>query len=852
MNAVSCGLLLYFVSNVSGYPKLQVVQVLLLVVLVHVDDLVPAGSCIIPTGSYSFILLDWFLLVVVLLLLVTVGLATATVRTLEAGPFDIIATIDGNEVVVTESLIRTQLQLDDVNGLYEFTLHDVLDGMRAIGYPTNGSLTFYKAKLSPQWRFLIHTLIHSAAHDVSPPPIVPPIHSTPGPSSALQVTHVREPTPVRDPTPMRDLTPVRDPTPVREPTPSPMREPTPDSPRPPSPPPITEEVGPTTSTRPPSPTRHTSVHEDISEGGGDFVSSPQFNEAPQTPAATAVGRAEDSAALTALSLKFDRCLHRVSTLENELGITKKRLVLSDSEGEDATPTEHDIDLASLHTLAHVYLGGDSSAPAAGPDAYTTMPFRSTSTTRRRLRKPFTSYASAYVSENIPAGVSVLAAATTISAGSSVDAAVHAAAAPSSFIPTTVDTGKAPMVDDSLPTDLLSEQERVLKNLHDSQLGRELEKKIHAKQEAEFARQQEELAQKAQAERVTSPTEHDPGMFDHRRRELDAARLIYTEADWLELLAKIATNVAISKQLLGDDVTEENMNERLGMLLLRKRRKLAEQSRIKPMTKTQQRDYMRDFVKNNSASVRSAFRPKPTLDAPSAKRVNQGAPQVPTASSQVPAGVRAAPSFHTDVSAHAATSSAPADISVPAVSPAHVAASVPAATVHIAKKRVTPIVDMVDAAMIKFKSDSDSDDDPLPYAPYAGWEMVPSPLGSVYAYHDMAGNTKHFTTLREPLYMVEKTDLQKLLGAVDELYQKEELDTFALLLWGDLHVLFQSLDDEDALDFWHVSYPLTVATLERMLKLGLEVPNLLVGGDLTMAEQLISFIKAALLNAKSAA
>nr|GFB54205.1 hypothetical protein [Tanacetum cinerariifolium] len=86
--------------------------------------------------------------------------ATVTVHNHEAGPSKIISTIDGNEVVVTESLIRTQLQLNDVDGLYEFTLYDVLDGMREIGYPTDGSLTFYKAKLSPQWRFLIHTLIH--------------------------------------------------------------------------------------------------------------------------------------------------------------------------------------------------------------------------------------------------------------------------------------------------------------------------------------------------------------------------------------------------------------------------------------------------------------------------------------------------------------------------------------------------------------------------------------------------------------------------------------------------------------------------------------------------------------------
>nr|GFD52922.1 hypothetical protein [Tanacetum cinerariifolium] len=104
---------------------------------------------------------------------------------------------------------------------------------------------------------------------------------------------------------VREPTPVREPTLMRKPTPSPMREPTlfrepiPDSPRPLSPLfyPRSEEVGPTTSTRPSSPTRQTSFQEDISEGGVDFVSSPKSNEAPQTPTKTAVGGAEDSAAL---------------------------------------------------------------------------------------------------------------------------------------------------------------------------------------------------------------------------------------------------------------------------------------------------------------------------------------------------------------------------------------------------------------------------------------------------------------------------------------------------------------------------------------------------------------------------
>nr|GFD34861.1 hypothetical protein [Tanacetum cinerariifolium] len=137
-----------------------------------------------------------------------------------------------------------------------------------------------------------------------------------------------------------------------------------------------KEVGPTTFPRPPSPTRH-------SEGGGDFVSSPQPNEAPQTPAATAAGGAEDSDALTALSFKLDMCLNR------------RRLVLSGSEGEDTTPTEQDIDLEALHTLARTSLGGDSSDTPAGHDAAevpadTSMPSLNPSTTRRRLRTPFSS------------------------------------------------------------------------------------------------------------------------------------------------------------------------------------------------------------------------------------------------------------------------------------------------------------------------------------------------------------------------------------------------------------------------------------------------------------------------------
>ncbi|GJR79936.1 hypothetical protein Tco_0150721 [Tanacetum coccineum] len=86
--------------------------------------------------------------------------ATATVRPNAAGSHDLVATIDGREVVVTESLIRAQLQLDDANGIFDMQIDDIFAGMGAIGYPPGRTLTFLKHHLSPQWRFLVHTILH--------------------------------------------------------------------------------------------------------------------------------------------------------------------------------------------------------------------------------------------------------------------------------------------------------------------------------------------------------------------------------------------------------------------------------------------------------------------------------------------------------------------------------------------------------------------------------------------------------------------------------------------------------------------------------------------------------------------
>jgi hypothetical protein len=83
---------------------------------------------------------------------------TAHVRTVGDGPTEIVAVIDGEEHVVTESLVRTKLQLDDEGGVTELPKHVILRGLQAAGYTGDGKV-WYKNLFCPKWRFLTHTLL---------------------------------------------------------------------------------------------------------------------------------------------------------------------------------------------------------------------------------------------------------------------------------------------------------------------------------------------------------------------------------------------------------------------------------------------------------------------------------------------------------------------------------------------------------------------------------------------------------------------------------------------------------------------------------------------------------------------
>nr|GEX40879.1 putative ribonuclease H-like domain-containing protein [Tanacetum cinerariifolium] len=132
--------------------------------------------------------------------------------------------------------------------------------------------------------------------------------------------------------------------------------------------------------------------------------------------------------------------------------------------------------------------------------------------------------------------------------------------------------------------------------------------------------------------------------------------------------------------------------------------------------------------------------------------------------------------------------------------------------------------------IKVVSDEDSEDKaPRPWSALVGWKVITTPLGAINALYRIDQSTKHFTTLRQILHMVDRHDLVKLYGLVVKYYENHPVAGAGLIS----EVVFMFTD---------VSYPFLVKLMERMLTHKLEIDKDVVGNDMTTAEQLIRFIK----------
>ncbi|GJY29788.1 hypothetical protein Tco_0405555 [Tanacetum coccineum] len=85
---------------------------------------------------------------------------TATASTLADGTLKLRATIDTHEYTITEASVRSKLQLADASGISMLPNTEIFEGIGNMGYPTDGSFTFWKSFFTPQWRFLVHQILH--------------------------------------------------------------------------------------------------------------------------------------------------------------------------------------------------------------------------------------------------------------------------------------------------------------------------------------------------------------------------------------------------------------------------------------------------------------------------------------------------------------------------------------------------------------------------------------------------------------------------------------------------------------------------------------------------------------------
>ncbi|GJW24057.1 hypothetical protein Tco_0037868 [Tanacetum coccineum] len=71
------------------------------------------------------------------------------------------AKVDGKTIVISESSVRSNFHFNDEDGVTSLTNSKILENLALMGYElVYDKLTFQKAFFSPQWKYLIHTILH--------------------------------------------------------------------------------------------------------------------------------------------------------------------------------------------------------------------------------------------------------------------------------------------------------------------------------------------------------------------------------------------------------------------------------------------------------------------------------------------------------------------------------------------------------------------------------------------------------------------------------------------------------------------------------------------------------------------
>ncbi|GJR01916.1 hypothetical protein Tco_0524900 [Tanacetum coccineum] len=539
------------------------------------------------------------------------SLISCVIRSLspELGPPAILATIDETPYTITEDSVRSQLQLADDGGIDDLPIAEIYSGMDNLGYVTEGKLTFYKNKFSPQWRFLVHTILHclstksgswdqfgsslavaliclsdgrkfnwssyifkgmvsnigNAKKFLMYPRFLQTILGIE--TSFTRQYHVFKLSSKLfanmklnfEGKPMQLLAAMLPPDQEGEgvgvaaqavppPIPEPIHEPMPEPDQP------QDHL----STQAP-PVGHTSG------GGEDLITLTDVSSIVST-LVQKVNSLETELKDNKKLFKdvVGKLVKKVKAMEVKLKTKKRKVVVSDSDQEEEG--EQDVDLDALIALANAAVTVDSNIPSGGA--------------------PNNPAASSHIPADVPTGGDFAPAHSTSPSRDPFKG--KGVAKPSS--PVSVRTKK------QLADERLSEIE--------AERLEALEKERYEKEKAKIARQDAIYAKKLEQEVEMSASQRET-----RQAEVFSSAKHYSDADWIDIMAQVHANACLSSKLLGADVNDDNFAERIVALINQRKRAFAEQTakekRDKPMTPAQQREYMRIFLIAEFKKIRMA-------------------------------------------------------------------------------------------------------------------------------------------------------------------------------------------------------------------------------------------------------
>nr|GEY55590.1 putative ribonuclease H-like domain-containing protein [Tanacetum cinerariifolium] len=718
-------------------------------------------------------------------------------------------------------------------------------GLRDIGYTTKGKFTFFKNKFSPQWKFLIHTLIHCHSpksgswnqfacniaialiclstgrkYNFSNMTFNGMFHNVSSRTKFLMYPRFIQL--ILD-TDTEDTTPY--PAPLSSPPPIPFgpahsfgvvsTEPIPDIP---------------SSSRPFEPVLETitSPVRDDDTGGGSFHESPPHPPPTTPPRSPTVGVAEEPLTLTSLLALFPTCLQRIATLEAELKATRilHRNTVNEEEARQSQELDTLLDLANaaLHepnfTNAAIPAGDLDSA--GGVDSAGGL----------------VSAAGADSAGGLVSAAGADSAGGLTSAGILVAAGPTVIAEPSSpirdpFKGKVVATPSSPI---SAPTakELSDQQAAILEAERQELLEQELKQSIDAKQVY-----------------------------------LDSlVALNLTNEEWISLVDQVKVNPTLSAELLGADVSGNTFSVRKVELMNRQRKMIAKMKakakREKPMTPAQQKEFMRTFVKNQTKYHHQRLKMSgETLESLESKKFKSSHSTTQPVELQKTTSVSAGSTIVADDPIPAVTSVFAAT-SIPAATPIPAVVSITAGASGSASEASVPIIELLDSppketslqldpeskeqdvllrkssrkksiarkrtlpSPFKPKSDAlpfDKDDPEAEFKRYlrqasnddepaepvsltlvsdiTSWEILPTEFGhgEIHVITRADGTVKRFSTLRELMYWAGRADLMVLYGLVLDKYKTERATGIFLGLWSDLRILITSREERDASIIW---------------------------------------------------